>query len=157
MYAAELSANAALFADIRAAFAAGLPIYAECGGLMYLTEHIVDGQDRTFPMVGLLPGKSVMTLRLNIGYRTVCTLSDSWLWRAADSIRGHEFHYSTWADRPAGLPAAYTFATDSAQHEGAHIGNLIASYVHVHFLARPELAVRMVNAAQGFTPWQNRS
>ena len=147
MYAAELAANAAMRAEIRAAFRAGIPIYAECGGLMYLTEEIVDAH----AMVGILPGQSVMTGRLTLGYRTARAVSDSWLWRAGETIRGHEFHYSTWENRPADLAAAYDLLPNEFQREvrvdGAQIGNVFASYVHLHFLAYPELAERFVSAA----------
>ncbi len=151
IYAAELAANAAMRAEIFAAFRAGLPIYAECGGLMYLTEEIVDAQNTAHAMVGILPGRSVMTGRLTLGYRIVRAASDSWLWRAGETMRGHEFHYSTWEDRPVNLSPAYEMMPNGFQKEsrldGACVKNLFASYVHLHFLARPELARRFVSAS----------
>ena len=67
-------------------------------------------------------------------------------------MRGHEFHYSTWEDRPADLPAAYwLMPRDGAgppTPEGARLGNLWASYVHLHFWGKPELAARFVAAAR---------
>ncbi len=152
LYAAQLSANQPMLAALRRAAAAGLPIYAECGGLMYLTEAVVDVEGRSYPLVGLLTGRSVMTPRLTMGYRTVQAQGDSWLWRTGETIRGHEFHYSTWADRPAPTPWLYQCQPDvlrpESSREGAHQGNVLASYVHLHFLAYPELAVRFVAAAQ---------
>jgi cobyrinic acid a,c-diamide synthase len=142
-YAAALAANTPMQAAIRAAFTAQLPIYAECGGLMYLTEGIVDEHDNTYPMVGLLKGKSIVTPHLNIGYREVSTRHDSWLWRAGEILRGHEFHYSTWQ---AGSEAS-AYALEGERFEGAQIGSLIASYLHLHFLACPDLAYRFVEAA----------
>ncbi|MHB8629438.1 MAG: hypothetical protein ACYDBJ_19110 [Aggregatilineales bacterium] len=118
--------------------------------LMYLTERIVDPQGTTQPMVGILPGKSEMTPRLTIGYREVRTYRDSWLWTAGQTLRGHQFHYSTWT--PPGTAPAYELSDKG--HEGAQLGSLIASYIHLHFLACPELAARFVNAAQKSTPWQ---
>ncbi len=151
MYAAELAANAAMLDVIRGASRAGLPIYAECGGLMYLAEEIVDAENAAHPMIGLLPGRSVMTGRLTLGYRTVRAVSDCWLWRAGEAIRGHEFHYSTWEKRPADLAPAYELLENEFQHEvrfdGAQIGNVFASYVHLHFLAHPIIAERFVFAA----------
>jgi len=89
--------------------------------------------------------------RLTLGYRTVRATRDSWLWRAGETIRGHEFHYSTWENRPADLASAYELGPNEGQGEvctdGAQIGNVFASYVHLHFLARPELAARFVSAA----------
>lgn len=148
IYAAELAANVAMRAKIRLAFYAGMPIYAECGGLMYLTEEIIDQQNAAHAMVGILPGRSEMTERLTLGYRTVRAVCDSWLWRAGEVMRGHEFHYSVWQNRRAEITAPYQVLTDdSPRAEGAQIGNLIASYVHLHFLAQPQIAERFVQAA----------
>ncbi len=151
IYAAELAANAAMRDAIRGASRAGMPMYAECGGLMYLTEEIVDARNVTHAMVAVLPGRSVMKGRLTLGYRTVRATRDSWLWRAGETIRGHEFHYSTWENRPADLVSAYELGPNEFQGEvrtdGAQIGNVFASYVHLHFLAYPIIAERFVSAA----------
>ncbi len=151
LYAEDLAANAAIRSAIRAAIRAGMPVYAECGGLMYLTEKIVDARGAAHPMVGALPGRSVMTGRLTLGYRTVRAMHDSWLWRAGETVRGHEFHYSIWENRPADLPPAYELVGDGtpdARHDGASVGNLIASYVHIHFYAQPNIAQRLVSVCR---------
>lgn len=154
LYAAQLSANGAMRAAIRTAAARGLPIYAECGGLMYLTETLIDADGLAHPMVGLLPGRSVMTPRLTLGYRTVCANGASWLWESGETVRGHEFHYSVWDDRPAELPWLYTCLPDAlrpdARPEGACTGNILASYVHIHWLAAPHLATRFIAAARQY-------
>ncbi|NNJ11820.1 cobyrinate a,c-diamide synthase [Chloroflexales bacterium ZM16-3] len=156
LYAAQLSANQPLLESLRAAAAAGLPIYAECGGLMYLTEAVVDAEGQAYPLAGLLPGRSAMTGRLTLGYRTVQAQADSWLWRSGETVRGHEFHYSVWDGRPAEMPWLYQRLPDTMRPapspEGAHAGNVLASYVHLHFLAYPELATRFVAAAQASSP-----
>ena len=150
--AERLAANTTLIAAIRQAHAQNMPIYAECGGLMYLTEAIVDDQGREHAMSGLLPGRSAMSGRLTLGYRLGCAAHDSWLFRAGETIRGHEFHYSTWIDRPAGLPAALevTGRHDgiSSYPEGVCQRNLWASYVHLHFDGVPGLARRFVAACR---------
>jgi cobyrinic acid a,c-diamide synthase len=147
IYAAELAANKALHDDIRSAHARGIPIYAECGGLMYLTEGIVDTENKCHHMLGLLQGQSVMAGRLTLGYRTVRARCDSWLWRAGETMRGHEFHYSIWNGRTLDTPPAYDILPSEYQpvmrSEGAQLDNLLASYVHLHFLAHPEIAQRM--------------
>lgn len=152
LYAAELAANGALLAALRGAAGAGLPVYAECGGLMYLTEAVVDAAGVAHPMAGLLPGRSAMTARVTLGYRTVRALEDSWLWRAGETARGHEFHYSAWEGRPAATPWLYERLPDArrpeASPEGARAGSVLASYVHLHFLAAPRLAGRFVAAAR---------
>jgi len=156
LYAAELARNESLLAAVRGAHAAGLPIYAECGGLMYVTEAIRDLQGAVFPMAGLLPGLSAMTPRLTLGYRTFRAVSDSWLWQSGEQMRGHEFHYSNWQGRPQDLPYLYELQPDAQlstiRGEGARAGNLIASYTHLHFLSQPELAARFVRAASRFRP-----
>jgi cobyrinic acid a,c-diamide synthase len=157
VYAERLAANRPLHAALRAAHERGLPLYAECGGLMYLTEAIVDGAGRLHPLVGLLPGTSVMGDRLTLGYRLARAAGDSWLLAAGAEVRGHEFHYSRWQGRPADLPPAYLLlprdGAGEATPEGARLGSLWASYVHLHFAARPDLAARFVAAcARGGSP-----
>ena len=162
LYAAELARNTALHRDLRAAAAHGLPIYAECGGLMVLTEAIIDQAGVRHPMAGVLPGVTTMTPRLTMGYRRLRAYSDNWLWRRGEEIRGHEFHYSTWTERPATLASLYQLlpwkeaagsTAQAEQWEGVCAGNVIASYTHLHFLARPQLAERFVAAAQQMLPW----
>jgi cobyrinic acid a,c-diamide synthase len=153
LYAAELAGNTALRAQIRQAARAGLPIYAECGGLMYLTETLLDQEGRAYPMVGVLPGHSQMTPRLTLGYRTIAAHGANWLLQPGETLRGHEFHYSTWERDAPDIAPAYTILPDQwrsdPRPDGALIGNVLASYVHLHFLARPELAARFVAAARG--------
>jgi cobyrinic acid a,c-diamide synthase len=152
LYAAELAGNAAIREQIRQAAAAGMPIYAECGGLMYLTETLLDGEGRSYPMVGVLPGRSRMTPRLTLGYRSIQAHSENWLLQPGETLRGHEFHYSTWEREESDIPPAYTILPDQWRSEsrpdGALLGNVLASYVHLHFLAHPALAARFVAAAR---------
>jgi cobyrinic acid a,c-diamide synthase len=154
LYASELSGNGSLHAALREAHDGRMPIYAECGGLMYLTEAIVDDQGRDHPMAGLLPGRSTMAGRLTLGYRMGRAAHDSWLFRAGETIRGHEFHYSSWVDRPEGFPAALHLASRdgdlSDRPEGACQRNLWASYVHLHFDGKPELPSRFVSACRNW-------
>ena len=156
IYAAELGANLAMRDSLRAAHQAGLPIYAECGGLMYLTQEIVDQESVRHPMVGILPGRSAMAGHLTLGYRQVRARSDSWLWRAGEIVRGHEFHYSTWDNAGMNVTPVYDVlpmqTVEAERPEGALLGSLLASYVHLHFLAHPELAARFVLAASAASP-----
>lgn len=149
LYASELSANASMRHSIQAASRAGMPIYAECGGLMYLTEAIIDQQGQGYAMVGALAGTSQMSPRLTLGYREVTAMQNNWLWQAGETMRGHEFHYSNWSGRPTNVSSLYRAAVPAPwQTEGAIIGNTLASYVHLHWLAKPELATRFVAAGQ---------
>jgi cobyrinic acid a,c-diamide synthase len=149
LYAARLARNAPLLAAIRAAHEAGMPIYAECGGLMTLTESITDLEGRMHPMVGVVPGRSRMRERLRMGYRQVTARRDTLLLRRGERTRGHEFHYSDWVERPAELPYAYEIAPrrgEETRREGFAVGNLLASYVHLHFGASSALAPNFVRA-----------
>jgi cobyrinic acid a,c-diamide synthase len=83
---------------------------------------------------------------------------DNWLWRAGETMRGHEFHYSVWDNRPPDMLPAYeilpTEFQREARAEGIQRDNLFASYVHSHFLARPELAARMVATGYLTPSWK---
>jgi cobyrinic acid a,c-diamide synthase len=152
LFAARLAGNSAMLDAIRRAHADDLPIYAECGGLMYLTDAIVDLDGRRHAMAGLLPGTSIMSGKLTLGYRRIQPAGACWLLNEAETVHGHEFHYSCWEDRPADLPPAYRIrsatGSDDPRPEGARLGNLLASYVHLHFWGKPELARRFVHACQ---------
>ena len=110
------------------------PIYAECGGLMYLS------------MISKIPGQFRMADRLqNFGYAQATALVDTPLLKAGETVRGHEFHYSTW-NGPAN---AYRVRKRGKERlEGYANGNILASYVHVHFGSKPGLARRLVSAAK---------
>lgn len=152
LHAARLAANAGMRAAVRAFAAAGRPVYAECGGLMYLCEALVDAAGARHPMAGVVPGASAMQPRPALGYREVVALRDSPIARAGDTVRGHEFHYSV-REAAAGEPA-YRRA-DGAGTEGVVAGprgNVLASYLHVHFATDPRMAERLVAAAVGTRP-----
>ncbi|WP_299755280.1 cobyrinate a,c-diamide synthase [uncultured Chloroflexus sp.] len=160
LFADQLSANQAMLAAIREAAAAGMPIYAECGGLMYLTETLIDQYGQAFAMAGVLPGYSRMTPRLTLGYRTIAAQAETWLWRTGETVRGHEFHYSVWEARPTDLPPLYACLPDALRpqvvNEGVVIGQVLASYIHMHFLSCPHAAERFVVAAQAFVKDQTQ-
>lgn len=152
LYAEKLSANQSMLKAIRSAHAAGMPIYAECGGLMYLTEglHQAEGD---YPLAGLVPGWCEMGAHLKMGYREVQTLHSGLLGEAGQTLRGHEFHYSDWicgdSDR-AVYRAATRGATSGDRLDGYCHGNLQASYIHLHFGQNPQLAARLTQACQGW-------
>jgi cobyrinic acid a,c-diamide synthase len=152
IYAEPLAANCSMHIALRTAHRDRLPIYAECGGLMYLTEAITNASGTSHEMVGLLPGRSVMSQRLTLGYRLARPVSDSWLLPRGETVRGHEFHYSVWENRPTDLPPAWLLLPRAGEGpawpEGARLGSLWASYVHLHFAARPGLAASLVAAAR---------
>ncbi|MDQ2786568.1 MAG: cobyrinate a,c-diamide synthase [Chloroflexota bacterium] len=146
IYAAALAANDTLRQEIHDAVTAGIPCYAECGGLMYLTGALVDAMGDRHLMVGLLPGHAMMTEGWpKLGYTTVRARRDTPILRAGEAVRGYEFHSSTWEAVPTDASHAYTVYDARGEHpEGFVRGNLLASYVHLHFWSMPALAVRFV-------------
>jgi cobyrinic acid a,c-diamide synthase len=143
LFAKPLSANGRMRASITQAVQEGLPIYAECGGLMYLAKEIVTKDGASFPMAGILPLRVRMTERLvNFGYTEVLFTHDCLLGPAGKKARGHSFHCSTIID--AG-PVDRVYKTRNSmtgreEPEGFSIGNVLASYIHLHFLSAPGLA-----------------
>ena len=108
MFAESLAANIGMRASICAAAERGLPIYAECGGLMYLGQGIEDLEGRYYAMAGVLSGRSVIKgTRLTLGYRTVRAMQNNCLLAAGETVRGHEFHFSSMQDGTATVPSAY--------------------------------------------------
>jgi len=147
LHAERLAANDAMLRAVRRFAASGRPVYAECGGLMYLSGALVDEAGRRHAMAGVVPGTSRMTGRVTIGYREAEALRDSLLAEAGQRVRGHEFHYSV-LESPPPHPA-YRRA-DGEETEGVVAGpadNVLASYLHVHFATDPRMAERLVRAA----------
>ncbi len=151
LHAAALAANAAFRRGVVEAARSGLPIYAECGGLMYLAERLVDLQGTCHEMAGIVPGISVMQrARVRMGYVKAMTLKASLLAPVGVPIRGHEFHWSS-MDPPDAQWAAYR--VDGGRLEGViggSVGNVLASYLHVHFGSDPSLAPRFVDACRAW-------
>ena len=149
LYAEPLAANASMIEAIRTVAAAGRPIYAECGGLMYLSRGIVDLEGRRQPMAGLVPAWSAMTKeRLTLGYRELRARTDTAILQRGEIARGHEFH---WSVLEAPLPAetaAYDVLAAPVPLEGYVQGNVLASYCHLHFGSNPRLAPRLVASAR---------
>ena len=130
-----LAANAELRADIRAAAAAGLPIYAECGGMMYLARSLT-WQGVTLPMVGALPADAVMHDRpQGRGYVTVRETA-AFPWPGAQpggSLRGHEFHYASLENIAPEVTYAYEVTRGhgiDGRRDGIVWGNILAAFTH---------------------------
>jgi len=146
LYAEGLSTNAPMLQSLMQAAEQGLPIYAECGGLMYLSQGIEDQQERTYAMAGIVPAWSSMKGKsLTVGYRTVCAVQDSPLMKAGDQVRGHEFHLSALTSRPHPAAAVYRILDQDDRMEGYRVHNVVASYIHLHMGSRRDLAPRFVD------------
>ncbi|MBD1917839.1 MULTISPECIES: cobyrinate a,c-diamide synthase [Cyanophyceae] len=158
MFAAELAANQDLRSTLKALIHQGLPVYAECGGLMYLATTLVDLNDNAWPMVGVLPTSVRMTGRLTLGYRHALAEQSSLLLQAGQTIWGHEFHRSE-AETPSSSPLYQLKrygATQRHATEGWAPHRIHASYLHLHWGGCPEVAQALVEVCrqhrQGLSP-----
>jgi cobyrinic acid a,c-diamide synthase len=150
LHGSSLSANRSQLRQVRAFAESGRPVYAECGGLMYLAESLVDADGARWPMAGLLPATVRMEPgRLAIGYREVETTAPSLLGPAGTRARGHEFHCSTLGPVPGSMRRSYSVSDGRGAApwpEGFAAGRALMSYVHLHFGSCPELARSFVSA-----------
>jgi len=145
LYAHELSENTSMRHSIREAAQRGLPIYAECGGLMYLGRSIKDLEGKSYPMAGVLPCHSSMKgTKLTLGYRCVRALDNNPLMRTGESVRGHEFHLSVLEGELDGS-SAYQILDQAGRKEGFRVKNTLASYIHLHLASKRSLAPDFVN------------
>lgn len=142
LHAAALAANASMKEALRRARASGLPMLAECGGMMALFETLVDKNGEAHPMAGVLPGTVRMQRRLAaLGHQAV---SIPWLDNA--TVRGHTFHYSQ--TETTLLPATRaTSPRDGKPGEAVYrVGALTASYVHLYFPSNPAAVAALFSA-----------
>lgn len=142
VFTRELSENIPMIESIRAWTDEKKPLFAECGGLMYLVS------------LGLIPGRIQMTNRLqNFGYKEIVSLEDSFLFSRGERIRVHEFHYSVW-DR-LGEENHFAFQTGQRKY-GFWNGHILASYFHCHLGAYPEAIRRLHEIQTHENLYQNR-
>jgi cobyrinic acid a,c-diamide synthase len=151
LHGRTLASNTDLWRALQDLHAANKPIYAECGGFMVLTEGLTDSAGHTWPMAGLLPGLTRMSGKLAaLGYRYATALRPNLLANPGESLRGHEFRYSTWERDITATVNTAAWAVQGTRGKapddgvGYVRGNLLASYLHVHFGQNRELAKRFV-------------
>lgn len=154
VHAAALTANEPMRRALYEFSQRGGPIYAECGGLMYLTEAIRDFDGYRHEMTGVFPAEAVMhKSRLTIGYREVEMTRPSILGEPGITIRGHEFHYSSLQFSTA--PQYGAWLTDAGgrrrAEDGLIAGNTVALYTHLHFASQPSVARALIEAARAWT------
>jgi cobyrinic acid a,c-diamide synthase len=151
LHAEKLSSNISMRESIRKFSSLNRPIYAECGGLMYLTDEIKTLEGRSFPMVGLISGITRMRDRLQaLGYVEVTTEGDTALGPAGTRFRGHQFRYSELELAPlSGTAFNYRLRRRKGKEvvpEGYSKSSLLASYVHGHWASNPSIASSFVAA-----------
>ncbi len=145
LYAGQLADNQAMRHAIRRWSASGRPLYAECGGFMYLCEAVCDGDGHSFPMAGVFPVTARMgSGRAVLGYRELTLTASGLLGPAGSRLRGHEFHYSTIDPMPDEIERVYRLADGRVEGYTLH-GHTLGSYLHLHFGTSPETAGQMVD------------
>lgn len=147
--AAPLSANGAMRADVRRALEAGLPAYAECGGLMYLCRSIA-WRGETHPMVGIVPADVVMQDKpQGRGLVSVVETTDApWPAETAGPLPAHEFHYAALENVDPSARFAWRMRRGhgvDGTHDGFVIGNLLAGFTHFRDTSRNDWTRRFVD------------
>jgi cobyrinic acid a,c-diamide synthase len=150
LFSSKLSANSKAKEAVRRFILRHGPVYAECGGLMYLTQAIVDERGGMFPMTGVLPARSTMRGRLAaLGYFEVEGVNGNEFLLPGESIRGHQFRWSDVDPIPGTIKRQYRVrgARDGENPflEGYRIGNCLASYIHLHFLSNAAFPARWLD------------
>ncbi|MHC4512588.1 MAG: cobyrinate a,c-diamide synthase [Planctomycetota bacterium] len=152
IHAADLSANVSLRKMLCREIQAGLPVWAECGGLMYLSRELL-WLGEVHPMVGALPVAVEQTSRpQGHGYVEIRADRSSPFFPEGTRLRGHEFHYSRPCDDATGLETTFEVVRGvgiGAGRDGIRVANLVATYTHLHALGVPEWAEALVDAAAG--------
>ncbi len=140
LHAEALSDNAVLRKQVATEVAAGLPVVAECAGLLYLCREL-DGHQLT----GVLPATARMTSRLTLGYRTAIAATTTAFFDEGRRVRGHEFHRTT-VEFDEGVDSAWYLP--GGVQEGVARPQILASYLHLHWTATPDVPARFVAAAR---------
>lgn len=161
MLAAQISANEGLRQNLRELIEVGLPVYAECGGLMYLGRNII-WHGQKYPMTGALPFDVIMLDKpQGHGYITLQVENKSPYFKAGENVRGHEFHHSRVENLETGhvnfaFRVTRGYGVDG-EHDGIIYKNVLACYTHLHSLATPEWAPRLVSAGAEYKQNKTKS
>jgi cobyrinic acid a,c-diamide synthase len=159
LFATRLSNNQRMLSRIREQSAAGMPIYAECGGFMLLCADLQDLHGKSHPMAGCFPLATRMRPRLkSLGYREVRLNRETIIGEEGMSLRGHEFHYSELADNAAAPATAYRIADRAGVKrpaEGYMVRRTLGSYIHLHFGSAPRAAQSFVDSCRAFRAERN--
>jgi cobyrinic acid a,c-diamide synthase len=158
LYAGELAANRGMLESIRAAVSADMPVYAECGGFVYLTEGVDASENQpSADFAGVFPVRCRMLPRRKaLGYRQAELTECVSIGDAGTTVRGHEFHYSEIGTMPDEVERCYRVSRKGIllALEGFRVRNCLASYLHLHFGSNPNIAGSLFAACRA---WQQKS
>jgi cobyrinic acid a,c-diamide synthase len=148
LHAEELAAKKTTRDAIREFADEGGPIYAECGGLMYLADNL-ELEDGTYPCCGVLPFNTKMPARLQLSYVEINTTGG--LFGPGHTVRGHLYHHSE-ISGSATTSRCYRVETSRGDHgeEGYSVRNVLASYAHLHFASEPAIAHAFLGRCEDF-------
>ena len=154
LYAEALERNVEMRKTIFEFAVKGGPIYAECGGLMYLTKSLRDFEGRVYDMTGVFPAETVMDrATMTLGYREVEVTRSCLLGEVGTTVRGHEFHYSSLGPRDN---LTHVVNLTDAQNrdrgqDGLTYANVVGLYTHLHFSSQPAIVERLVQFAREYS------
>lgn len=144
LYADRLAGNSSMLESIKKAVDEDMPVYAECGGFIYLTEGMEPaGGNSAADFVGIFPVRTCMLpKRKALGYRQVEFITDTVIGTSGISARGHEFHYSEISPMSEHVERCYRVIRQGVQlgAEGYRFRNCLGSYIHLHFGSNPAIA-----------------
>jgi cobyrinic acid a,c-diamide synthase len=156
LYAERLSENVGMKNAIVSAIRAEMPVYAECGGLIYLSQGLEDADG----FVGVFPARArMLPKRKALGYRQAETCADTIIGAAGTVARGHEFHYSEIGTLPDSIDRLYRVSRQGREleDEGYSYRNCLASYIHLHFGSNSSIASAFVDACKAYTGYGDGS
>ncbi len=152
-FARELAGNASMRESIAEASRAGMPIYGECGGMMYLTKALEDEGGKRHDMVGAFDGIASMKHVRHIGYVVGQFEKDTPIGEKGAFFKGHEFHYSVITDVPDGVKFAYRMDRGIGIKDGMDgmlVNNTLGTYTHLHAASYVPFARSFVEACAGY-------
>ncbi|MDP6459261.1 MAG: hydrogenobyrinic acid a,c-diamide synthase (glutamine-hydrolyzing), partial [Candidatus Hydrothermarchaeota archaeon] len=151
VFAEELESNESLKGDVREFCDSGKPVYAECGGLMYLGERLITKDGRSYEMAGFLPLVTKMMKKFQaLGYAKRTATVDNPISMKGDALVGHEFHYSR---VKLNGEVKYAYKTTrgrgiDGKHDGILKKNTLAGYLHLHVLSYPKMVENFLSMAE---------
>jgi cobyrinic acid a,c-diamide synthase len=154
-HAIALAKNRAFRTSLKMAVEQGLPVYAECGGLMYLGDALVL-DNKTYSMAGIFPLRFSLERKPQAhGYTIVKVDSANPFYKRGTVLKGHEFHYSAVSPYKKGMKVQFAFTMERGegikdQRDGICINNVLATYTHLHALGSPQWAEGMIRVAQKY-------
>ncbi|MHB8121212.1 MAG: cobyrinate a,c-diamide synthase [Desulfuromonadaceae bacterium] len=161
LYAAELHNNVGIKEALRSAVAADMPVYAECGGFVYLTEGLDASENlSSADFAGIFPVRCRMLPRRKaLGYRQAELTESVIIGAKTSTVRGHEFHYSEISPMPEGVGRCYQVSRkgEVLGAEGFRTRNCLGSYIHLHFGSNPDIAATFVAACREYRETKRKS